>query len=228
MTRAHLFHAGYPALGRRGRLTVGVLAFAGLLTIASCDKKLCEPQIDVNGAVYDVSIARVYNMGEVYNTVEGNVWNPSTTMYTPLCNGIDGLDVGAVLQFNTIGETPGENQGCSQAVAELVSGPSGLTIDGRLSQLPTWGPDLRTSTDVMYALPNVTFGGCSGTLMFEFFDRPGDFFGAPVNDGGYQPAVMYRLFYPSSGTCSLCNDNFVVQVSRHTGGASTGPTGNQG
>ncbi|HEY4394986.1 MAG TPA: hypothetical protein VGP64_13035 [Polyangia bacterium] len=228
MTRAHLIRAAHPTFGRRNRPTVGILVFAGLVTIAGCGQKLCEPQIDVNGAVYDVSIARVYGAGEVYNTVEGNVWNPSTTMYTPLCDGIDGLNVGAVLQFQTIGETTGEAPGCSQAVAELVAGPSGLTIDGRLSQLPTWGPDLRVSTDVMYALPNVTFGDCSGTLMLEFFDRPGDFFGVPANDGGYQPAVMYRLFYPSSGSCSLCNDNFVVQVSRHTGGASTGPTGNQG
>ncbi len=177
MTSAHVVCAA-PLGGWGGGSPLSVIVFAGLMAVPGCGEKLCEPAIDVNGAAYDVSVARVYSMGEVYNTVEGNVWNPSTTMYTPLCNGIDGLDVGAVLQFKTIGETPGENQGCSQAVAELLTGPSGLTIDGRLSQLLTWGPDLRTSTDVMYALPNVTFGGCSGTLMIEFFDRPGEFFGA--------------------------------------------------
>jgi hypothetical protein len=38
-------------------------------------------------------------------------------------------------------------------------------------------------------------------------------FSVPV-DGDYPPAVIYRLFVPSTGSCQACDDNFAASVAK--------------
>jgi hypothetical protein len=66
----------------------------------------------------------------------------------------------------------------------------------------------------MYVAEAVTIGGCGGALGLGIrAGAPGELF-APPTTGQLPPALLYRLFVPSSGSCPPCDDNFVIQFTK--------------
>jgi len=174
--------------------------------LTACTPKLCDTAIDPNNAQYDVNVVRIYSVSEFYSTLQGYSWSSDT----PSCDGIDGIAPGSLLRFETIGQMPIQHGQCNNVTAEVAVGPNGLIIQDNILTAPP-GITVDRAGVVMYAMMDATFGDCAGQLVIEFYAGPGNVFAPPVDAGGYQPAVMYRLFYPAAGSCPRCNDNFIVQ-----------------
>lgn len=185
--------------------TMGSGFICAAILASGCTPAPCDSALDPNGARYQVDIDGIYDTTNVYSSNEG--WTVGSG--TPSCGGADGLGPGATLQIKTVGQSVNNNSACQAVNADLIAAPAALTIGGVSATTP---PMVRDPQVVMYAVTDVTFAGCEGTSVLEFFAGPGNVF-APPNDAGIlQPAVMYRLFQPSSGSCALCQDNFVVQL----------------
>jgi hypothetical protein len=182
------------------------LACAAVLA-AGCTPRPCDSAINPSGARYQVDVDGIYPIASVYSTGEG--WTVSTG--TPSCNGTDGLASGTVIQLRTVGQMATNNGACENAKAVVLSGPSALTLEGVAASPPSFVSTVNPEV-VMYSATNVGFGDCSGVTLLMFFAGPGNLFASPQDGGGKEPAVMYRLFDPSSGSCSRCEDNFVVQL----------------
>ena len=170
---------------RRTRALVVVVG--ACLSALGCGLDPCNPAIDPNGGRYDVYVtglpARANGDGSAYAASTGS------------CAGFDGLVPGATLSFETVGAN--ENQGalCRSALAELLTGPAALTPRSASSD-PLSGRPAIAAAPFMTAFANVSTPACSGASVFLFLEY----------------GSLYRLFLPSSGGCSTCDDTFAIQL----------------
>jgi hypothetical protein len=190
---------------RRAKL-VGIGSTLLFFSPVGCSAKLCDGAINPNNTEYLVDIDSLYSESQFYSSLEGDF----LTSGTPSCNGADGLAPGAALTFKTTGRMAIQQNICDNVTAALISGPAGLTLQGNTVVNPT-NIDTAKGKVAMYSLTDVSFGNCTGTMIVEFVSGPGNVFAPPIDGGLFQPVIMYRLFSPSTGTCAVCNDNFVVQ-----------------
>ena len=65
----------------------------------------------------------------------------------------------------------------------------------------------------VFATADVSFDACRGLTLEIFGASANGAFSTPV-PGDYPPVGVYRLFVPSEGTCSICDDNFACQLTR--------------
>jgi hypothetical protein len=65
----------------------------------------------------------------------------------------------------------------------------------------------------MYAVDDVSVGACTGAMALVVLpgNAAGGIFATPVS-GQPPPAVLFRYFFPTSGGCAECNDDFVIQL----------------
>ncbi len=204
-----------PLLQRALRISRRWLAagWLGALAGPGCSTPPCDTAINPNHQRYTTSIGSLYDINQPH-LVSGDSYAGTGAS----CQGMDGLAEGATLSLETIGSAPADRDSCRNAVAQLTSAPAQVTIVQNETSNPT-SLSLTKPADVMYALTQVTVGGCSGTLLLEFFAGPDNLF-APVDGGPFPPGVMYRLFYPTDASCMACEDNFVVHLA--AGGTGAG------
>jgi hypothetical protein len=176
---------------------------------ASCTERRCQEAADPQAA-YTASVVDIYDASSKFFIAVGGGSNPAGGS----CQGVDGLVPGIALGFRANGEVSAPNDTCLIVTAELASAPAQIGI-GMPSSDTNAGHLARGSNTFMYAVEDVTLGGCSGPMIFEFHSQggPGGIFGVPVV-GQLPPSLLYRLFLPIQATCSLCADNFVVQLSK--------------
>jgi len=188
---------------------VGILALA-----LGCQNRICyDAGIDPSGR-YKVSVIDLYDTRSTF-TYDGSLVM-SNGLDTPSCSQVDGIGPGATLELQAVGTVQNRNQNCELIAAKLVSAPSQIVpVDGA-------GPFLELArnevaeTSIMYAAEAAAIAGCSGG--FGLSIRPGGgglggLFATPVT-GRLPPALLYRVFQPSSDTCQACADNFVIQIAK--------------
>jgi hypothetical protein len=189
--------------------TIAPAALAVILLSAGCEKR-CMESADPD-AKYNVTVSDIYNAQR-----NGAINYPGglDVDSTGTCAGIDGIASGASIELRATGEADNHVGTCYLVSAQLVSAPPQLTLLGPSSNGPA-RTQITGSGAFMYSLEDVTVGGCTGVWVLGFFDggNSGGIFAKAVA-GGPPPAILYRLFLPSSGSCSICDDNFVVQLTK--------------
>jgi hypothetical protein len=184
-----------------------LLAAAGGI---GCSTRLCDSDMPTSGQL-TVSAIDVYGPGGRFASRPGDgASNPKAQMS---CAGIDGIAAGTSLGLTIKGQASDRNHTCNLVVADLTAPPTGLSVTG-----PSTNPTamaMATGTEGLYVLAEVKTATCGGTLLLELFEGggAGGLLSQP-KDGDYPPAIIYRLFLPSSGTCQPCQDNFSASVSK--------------
>jgi hypothetical protein len=100
------------------------------------------------------------------------------------------------------------------ATADLVSGPAEMTILGPSTNEVAVN-QARIGDSLMYAVTDVNVAGCMEAMALAVLpgEAAGGILSTPV-PGQPPPAVLFRYFAPTSGGCSVCNDDFVVQLTK--------------
>jgi len=167
-----------------------LLVFVGVcLSALGCGLDPCNPAIDPNGGLYDVYVTGLQSRPSMIG--DGLSYAASTGS----CAGFDGIGLYATLSFQTVGAN--ENQGalCRSVEAELLTGPPALTPRSASSNPLSGRPEI-AAAPFMTAFANVETPTCSGAVVFLFLEY----------------GSLYRLFLPSGGDCSACDDAFAIQL----------------
>lgn len=180
--------------------------------VLGCEHRLCVSEgIRSSGDVLTATVVASYvpDGGFTYDPLNARGPGPAKP-----CSDSDGLAAGGSVQFKTTGTTQTGTMVCEIIAAAVIAAPPAITLNGPAGAGRA-SDDVQSSDAVIYAAENVTVGGCDGADGFELVNGsgPGGLFGTPM-PGAPPPAVLLRVFEPSESTCSLCYDNFVVQVSR--------------
>lgn len=180
-----------------------------ILLVVSCSEHRCQDAADPHSS-YTVALIDVYDSSSKFVVSAGGGSIPSGGS----CQGIDGLSPGVALGFQANGEVSVPNDTCLMVTADLTAAPAQIGV-GMPSSDTNAAHLARGSNSFMYAVEDVTIGGCSGPMIFELYSQggPGGIFGIPMV-GQLPPALLYRLFLPTDPACSFCADNFVIQLSR--------------
>ena len=183
------------------------VALVVLLLSTGCEQR-CMEAADPN-AKYKVTVSDVYN---AQRNPFSNYPGGFDAQSSGTCSGMDGIGAGASLELQATGQTDSHNGVCYLVTADLVSAPLQLTLLGQ-SPNGTARDQISRSGAFMYLLEDATAGGCAGVWTLGFFDggNSGGIYAKPVA-GGPPPAILYRLFLPSGGSCPACDDNFAVQL----------------
>lgn len=184
------------------------LAVVGLLAEPACERQ-CEPSLDPT-AKYQVAVLDVYNAQSQYYYD----WMPPTYPDSGTCSGIDGLVPGASLNVQATGRVSNPDGTCYEVTAQVLSGPSELGLVGWSSD-EVAGDEVRGTSAFMYSVESVTAGGCAGSWALGYYNGggPGGIFAAPVA-GKLPPAIVWRLFLPSTPSCQPCEDDFAIQLTK--------------
>jgi hypothetical protein len=156
---------------------------------SGCAVAPCDRAIDPNGGRYDVEVTDIAPLSTL--RTEGSYSGSGGP-----CSGVDGIQAGSTLTFQTIGATEVQWPSCRAVIAELSTGPVQLMPPADLTASLAVASEIR-SAFFMEAFASVTTTACTGADIFVFFE-----------DG-----VMSRLFVPSDdAVCPVCNDNFTIQL----------------
>jgi len=188
----------------------------GLLALAlGCQDRICyNAGIDPSGGRYKVSVVDLYDTQSTF-TYDGSLVM-SNGRATASCSQVDGIGPGATLELQAVGTVQNSTQNCELIAANLVSAPSQIApVDGA-GQFLALARAQVAQTSVMYAAESAAIAGCIGGFALSI--RPGGgglggLFATPVT-GRLPPALLYRIFLPSSDTCQACADNFVIQIAK--------------
>ena len=92
---------------------------------------------------------------------------------------------------------------------------AGIARRERSRSDPLVSAQVARDQSIIYSAENVSVNGCEGAYAFALISgsAPGGIFSTPV-PGMRPPTILYRLFLPSSSTCQLCFDSFVVQLTK--------------
>lgn len=178
--------------------------------LAGCGGGLCNENIDQHGR-YQIDAVDVYNQQSKF------IFNGARAAYymsTGACSGVDGIDTGALLELQATGSVSDGTKDCQYVTANVTSAPQQITLQGPSSD-PYATADARYGDTFMYAVENVAVAGCTGVMVLNLFGggAEGGLFSTPV-EGDFPPAILYRLFLPSTGVCQPCDDNFVIQLTK--------------
>jgi hypothetical protein len=184
---------------------LAALVVAALL--AGCGVRPCHPEVDP-GATYRVTII------ERYDPASHFTFDSALTRMNPVSSGPcagDGIVAGATFELRGAGRVDNASKSCAFVKAEPASLPPEIA-----DLAPSTGTDVplaQGSDSLIFTDNQATIGGCTGQLVFNLFagGGPGGMFGAPM-EGQRPPVVLYRLFSPETGTCQVCDDNFVAQL----------------
>jgi hypothetical protein len=179
-----------PADSASVRRARALVVFVGAcLSALGCGLDPCNPAIDPNGGRYDVYVTGLPSRAS--SSGDGSSYAASTGS----CAGFDGIVPGATLSFQTVGANEDQGALCRSAVAELLTGPAALTPRSASSD-PLAGRLALAAAPFMTAFADAATPTCSGASVLLFLE-----------DGW-----LYRLFLPSSGDCSVCDDSFAIQL----------------
>jgi hypothetical protein len=188
-----------------------VVLSAGL---AGCQSRLCAPEgLNTSGEVLSATIVEPY-------TPNGDfIYDPQVVLGsgpTAPCPGNDGLVQGAAVEFRTAGTVDNGTKTCQLITAKTIALPAPITAVSDDTD-PLTNAQVSHDQAIIYSAENVSVNGCAGAYAFALIsgDATGGIFSTPVA-GTRPPAVLYRLFLPSTSACQLCFDTFVVQLTQGT------------
>jgi hypothetical protein len=181
------------------------------LVFAGCQLDPCYPGIDAH-ARYRVDVQELYTSQSTF------MYDVNLTRYIgsdpPCTPGADGITPGAFLRLQGTGTTADKVGSCSIATADLVSGPAETMILGPSTNAVAVN-QARIGDSLMYGVADVSFAGCRGAMALAVLpgNATGGILSTPVS-GQPPPAVLFRYFFPTSGGCAECNDDFVIQLTK--------------
>ncbi len=187
-----------------------IILLGGLASTIGCSEPLCEPALSPK-ETYSVHLIDDYTSASrfTYSGVTGDRYPGSVGS----CQAIDGFEIGASFTLRGHGEQSYRNNLCEYVTADFENPPAGLTIVGPSTNALALNRAM--ATEGLYAVADVKTSSCEGAILVELFNggSAGGFFSTPV-DGDRPPAVIYRLFVPSTGPCQICDDNFAASVAK--------------
>jgi hypothetical protein len=191
-----------------GRLRV-ILVLGGLASTSGCSEPPCDSALSPN-ATYSVHLIDDYTSASRfrYSVVNGDSYPGAGR-----CQAIDGFQVGAAFTLHGNGEESARNNICEYVTADLEGAPTGVTVVGPGTD--ALALNRTAGTEGLYAVADVKTSDCAASILLKLYGggAAGGMFSTPV-DGDYPPAVIYRLFVPSSGSCQVCDDNFAASVAK--------------
>jgi hypothetical protein len=188
-----------------------VLGLGSMWCLAGCgilEPRLCDEQFDV-GERYGVNLIELQSATSMFKSNPG-ITTAAYYESSGSCSGQDGLVAGSRLIVQGNGKFLHSSRSCNIVRATIEAVPPPSTIERARTDTPAGlGPG-----GGIFATADVSFGGCRGEMVLEIFGASADgAFSMPV-PGEYPPVGVYRLFLPSEGTCSICDDNFAGQLTR--------------
>jgi hypothetical protein len=198
-----------PCVMRIGK-AVAPLFLAQMLFLLGCKIPLCNPQADAPS--YRVSVIETYDSSTRFHYQMNSGFEVTDVAS---CAGSDGIASGAVLELQKKDDVPDFHGTCEYVSAELVSGPSQITVLGLSSDSQAIRM-AQNSWDFIYSVDQVQVGSCAGILTLELGFGDGasrDIYATPI-PGRDSPVILRRLFQPSDPACTPCGDPFVVQLSK--------------
>jgi hypothetical protein len=188
---------------------VGILA-----PVAGCQESLChDAGIDSSGR-YKIGVMDLYNEQSAF-TYNGSLVVSAGGASRGTCAQMDGIGPGVSLELQAVGTVEDSTQTCKLIAANLLSAPSQIVQSDPFAQADqSYARNQIQQYALMYAAIGVTVSGCAGGLGLAIL--PGGPSGAfaPAVPGELPPALLYRIFTPSSGTCLACGDNFAIQIAK--------------
>lgn len=185
-----------------------VLGAAG----AGCTTRLCAPEgLSSSGEVLSATIVEPYTATGDFTYDQQIVLGNGPT--AP-CPGNDGLVQGASVEFRTAGMVDNGTKTCQLIRAQTIAVPAPITAVSDDTD-PLTNAQVEHDQSIIYSAEQVSVNGCDGAYDFAILsgDSPGGIFSTPVA-GMRPPAVLYRLFLPSTSACQLCFDTFVIQLAK--------------
>jgi hypothetical protein len=186
---------------------VALLPFIGLMGASrGCETRLCDAEADPT-AHYRLEVLDEYDEQGRFAFTTG--LGDGSPVSTGRCLGADGIQPGAVVELQATGTDARQGDVCLYVTTNLTSAPQPLVRLGPSTDLTATLEAQGNGS--MYALENVSFGGCAGVVVLEVFGATD----APAVEGQLPKVLLYRLFLPASGSsCLACDDNFVVQLAK--------------
>jgi hypothetical protein len=194
------------------RLASWGAALAAALT-GGCDHPLCsDVGIDSHGR-YRATVVALYEEQGAFTYQQSLV--QSSGFSKGSCGALDGIGPGATLEFKATGTVDNKNALCKLITAEVVSRPPEIVPGDSSSQADEEFARRQVSeSSSMFAGEAVTIGDCEGAFGVSIRPgAPGELFATPT-PGQLPPALLYRLFVPTSGGCTPCDDTFVIQFTK--------------
>jgi len=172
------------------------------------EPRLCDDDVSAGGR-YGVSLIELQDDMSMFRSNPG----ATTAAYykaSGSCSGRDGVLPGSTLVLQGEGKFLHSSRACSIVRARIEELPSPSTIEGARTDAPS-GLAVQAA---IFATADVVFGECRGQMAIEIFGASANGpFSTPV-PGDYPPVGFYRLFVPSEGPCSICEDNFAGRLTR--------------
>lgn len=189
----------------------GMIAAAAALPAIGCHVDPCYPEVDPHGH-YRVDVQDLYTAGGAFKY--DSVLTASDGNVPPCSSGFDGIEAGAILEFQANGTAPDGTGTCTLVTADLVAAPSQITnIEPSADRVAL--AQAGHGDPLLYAVESVIISGCTGAIALGVLkgNAPGGIFASP-QPGEPPPVVLYRYYSPSTGSCMECNDNFVAQLTK--------------
>jgi hypothetical protein len=191
------------------RLAPWGAALAAVL-VGGCDHPLCtDVGIDPHGSYRATVVAAYEEQGSF--TYQKSLIQASYAS----CGALDGIGPGTELEFRATGRVDDKNKICQLIKSDLVSAPAAVVPADSSSQADAIVAQQQVSElSAMFAGEAVTIGDCGGGFGVSIRPgAPGQLFATPTA-GQLPPALLYRVFIPTSGGCTPCDDNFVIQFTK--------------
>ncbi len=194
-------------------VAIGLPLVMMAVVASGCNDRLCyDVGIDPNGR-YRASLVETYDMQGHFTYDHSLAVNAG--LATGSCAGFDGIAAPTVLELQGKGTVDNSNRNCKLITADLVAAPSEIVPGSDSAQSDAREAQLQVADiSLMYVAEAATIGGCGGALGIGI--RPGaagQLFATPMT-GTLPPALLYRLFVPSIGSCQPCEDSFVIQLTK--------------
>ena len=181
---------------------------------AGCVSRLCAPEgLSTSGEVLSATIVEPYTPSGDFTYNQQLVLGSGPP--AP-CPGDDGLVQGASVKFRTAGTVENGPKTCELISAKTLAVPAPITAVSDNTD-PLTNAQVARDQSIIYSAENISVNGCDGAYAFAIIagGSPGGIFSTPV-PGMLPPALLYRLFLPSSSACQVCFDSFVVQLAKGT------------
>jgi hypothetical protein len=177
----------------------------GILLLGGCTPRLCDEQLSASGQ-YTVRILDFERDGGQFKYEPG--WINAFSEPTASCAGFDGMVVDSSVQLRALGTVDDAVKTCRRIEASVVSLPSPTVL---VADNPHPSAGLSARGD-LYGSADVTINDCPGEMSLQIFGASAKGpYSKPV-PGEAPPAVLYRLFVPSTACLQRCEDNFAVQL----------------
>lgn len=199
---------------RRNRLLESVcrLPLMGIaVLLAGCHLDPCYQGIDPQ-ARYRIDVQELYTAQGDFTFEISRTRSEGLAVACPTTQ--DGVGPGSVFELQATGTMNDTTGSCSIGTGEILSAPSSIDLIGPASDWHAKSVG-GAGTPLLYATSDVSLPGCTGSMAFDLL--PGDLRNgilATPQPGEVPPVVFYRYFFPTSGSCVECNDNFVIQLAQ--------------